>query len=51
MANNREITQKNQRPGTNPGDIKTAVVLSKRKSTNRPKITLYYNVKWMILHK
>ena len=41
MANDREITQKNRRPGLKPDDIKTAGFLSKRKTTNRPKITLY----------
>ena len=29
MANDREITQKKQRPGPNPDNIKTAVFLTK----------------------
>ena len=40
MANDLEIAKKKQRTGPNPDGIKTAVFSLKRKSTNRPKITL-----------
>ena len=35
------------RPGPNPDDIKTAVFLSKRKSTNRPKIIWFFFRKFL----
>ena len=44
-----EVAQKKQRLGPNSHDIKTAVFSSEQKSANRPKINLYYNVKWIIL--
>ena len=44
IANDTESTQKKQRPSPNPNNIKTDISLSKRKSTNRPKITFYYNL-------
>ena len=50
MANEREITQKKQRPDPNPDDIKSAVFFRNEKK-NRPKITSWNNVKQMILRK
>ena len=40
-----KLQKKKQRPGPNPDEIKTAICLSKRKSTNLSKISLYYNIK------
>ena len=45
IANYREITQKKQRPSSNPVNIKTAIFRRNEKTTNRSKISWYYNVK------
>ena len=45
IANDREITQKKQRPQVQTLMISKWLFFVKTKSGNRPKITLYYNVK------